>query len=184
MGIRVSASVAWAFALVSAVGCTSMDADPRILTGTLVLDQDFEPEQREAIQAAIDRWSEATAGRFAPTLAFGEVACGEPFAIEAVHDVGCHVGQWYDEEETARVLGAADRGSHWVSVVTWLDGNYFGDNVAHELGHYMLLGHGDGIMAQAREGQGTQITESSIQEFCSIWGCEPDSPPRGRYRRH
>jgi len=180
MGLRVWVSVA--SALVPALGCSSIDTDPRILTGTLLVDRDFGPSQRKAIQAAVDRWSTATAGRFAPSLAVGEVECGQPFAIDAVEGAGCHVGQWFDDDETARVLGAADRGSHWVSVVTWLEGDDFLANVAHELGHYMLIGHGEGIMAQAWQGQGTQITEATLHEFCSIWGCDAGSAPDTRRR--
>jgi hypothetical protein len=102
---------------------------------------------------------------------FGEVKCGQAFAIEAVHAQGCHVGQEVDDTGD-RVLGAADSDGHWVSVVTWLEGEAFRDNVAHELGHYLLVGHGDGIMAQAREHQPPWITAASVSEFCAIWECE------------
>lgn len=183
MGIHASAVVGSALALVAALGCSSIDADPRILTGTLLVDQEFDATQRAAIRAAVERWSDATAGWFAPSLTVGEVACGQPFAIEAVHAEGCHVGQRVDsDDDTVRVLGAVDRGAHWVSVVTWLEGSNFLDNVAHELGHYMLIGHGEGIMAQAREGQGARITEETVREFCAIWSCEPGTPPGARRR--
>jgi hypothetical protein len=156
------------------VACSAgLDADPRILTGTLVVDRSFSAEQRAEVISAVEMWREATDDRFAPKVVLGEVACGQAFAIEAVQSEGCHIGQEIAEEHAAatqRVLGAADRDSHWVSVVTWLDGSDFRNNVAHELGHYLLLGHGEGIMAQARQHQPARVAQSSVGEFCAIWG--------------
>jgi hypothetical protein len=149
--------------------------DPRILTGPLVVDSEFDAAQREAIQAAVVLWSAATNGRFAPELSFGAVQCEQAFAIKAVHSEGCYIGQAVDDDDgegNERVLGAADRASHWMSVVTWLDGSDFRNNVAHELGHYLLIGHGEGIMAQARDQQGTEVAATSVSEFCAIWDCE------------
>ena len=168
---RLAAAVVWAVSF----GCVEPGPDPRLLSGPLVVDHEFDVEQRAEIQAAVELWGEATDGRFAPELVFGEVRCGQAFAIEAVHDEGCYIGHAVDDEleETGdRVLGAADRDAHWVSVVTWLDGSDFRNNVAHELGHYMLIGHGDGIMAQARDQQGTEVAATSLSEFCAIWDCE------------
>ncbi|HKO93516.1 MAG TPA: hypothetical protein VJU61_20320 [Polyangiaceae bacterium] len=167
------------------LGCAAgLDTDPRILTGTLVVDRAFSTEQRAEVLRAVEMWREATEARFAPEVVFGEVACGQPFAIEAVQAEGCHVGQAVAEQNEAaneRVLGAADRDSHWVSVVSWLQGKDFRNNVAHELGHYLLLGHGEGIMAQARRHQPARVAETSVSEFCAIWGaCDarivPDGP--------
>jgi len=156
------------------VACSAgLDADPRILTGTLVVDRSFSAEQRAAVMSAVEMWREATDGRFSPKVVLGEVACGQAFAIEAVQSEGCHIGQEVVEQDAAatqRVLGAADRDSHWVSVVTWLDGSDFRNNVAHELGHYLLLGHGEGIMAQSRWHQPARVARSSVSEFCAIWG--------------
>jgi hypothetical protein len=154
------------------VGCMEANPDPRILTGPLFVDREFDAEQREAIQAAIELWSDATDGRFAPAVSFGDVSCEQAFAIEAVHSEGCSIGHAVGDDGAERVLGAADREAHWVSVVTWLDGNEFRNNVAHELGHYLLIGHGEGIMAQARDQQGTEVAATSISEFCAIWDCE------------
>ena len=163
--------MAWALL----VGCVAeADADPRLLAGTLVVDREFSLEQRADIASAIEMWRTATAGRFAPSVVLGDVECGQAFAIEAVHSEGCSVGQRVQDEHaeaTERVLGAADRESHWVSVVTWLEGRDFRNNVAHELGHYMLIGHGEGIMAQARKHQPPRVAASSISEFCAVWGC-------------
>jgi hypothetical protein len=174
--------VAFAACFVTA-GCMEASPDPRILTGPLFVDSEFDAEQREAIQAAVELWSRATNGRFAPPLSFGAVQCEQAFAIKAVHSEGCYIGQALDDdggEGTGRVLGAADREAHWVSVVTWLDGSEFRNNVAHELGHYLLIGHGDGIMAQARDQQGPEVAASSVSEFCAIWDCElvRDGSPR------
>jgi hypothetical protein len=72
-----------------------------------------------------------------------------------------------------RVLGVADMDGHSVAVVSWLSGAAFRNNVAHELGHYMLIGHGDGIMAQAREHEPARVTPLNVNEFCAIWGCAP-----------
>jgi len=156
------------------LACTAgLDADPRILTGTLLVDRAFSAEQRAEILGAVAMWRAATGDRFAPNVVFGEVACGQAFAIEAVQSEGCQVGQAIvadDAPATRRVLGAADRDSHWVSVVTWLEGNDFRNNVAHELGHYLLLGHGEGIMAQARLHQPPCVAPTSVSEFCAIWG--------------
>ena len=119
-------------------GCIEASPDPRILTGPLLVDRDFDGAQRAAVRAAVQMWSEATEGRFAPEIRFGEVECEQPFAIEAVHSEGCFIGHEVADERsdsTDRVLGAADRSSHWVSVVTWLEGDDFKNNVAHELGH-------------------------------------------------
>lgn len=167
----------WAALAVSivALGCVDANPDPRILTGPLVVDSDFDAEQRDAIQAAIELWVEATDGRFAPQVRFDAVQCEQAFAIEAVHSEGCYIGQEADDEggeSDERVLGAADRAGHWVSVVTWLEGADFRNNVAHELGHYLLIGHGQGIMAQARDQQGAEVAASSVSEFCAIWDCE------------
>jgi len=164
-----------------------LDADPRILTGTLLVDRDFSTEQRAEVLRAVEMWSTATEDRFAPDVVLGEVACEQAFAIKAVPSEGCHVGQAIVEENqpaSERVLGAADRDSHWVSVVTWLEGREFRNNVAHELGHYLLLGHGEGIMAQARRHQPARVAETSVSEFCAIWGaCDAPLPaedePRG-----
>ncbi len=162
-------------ACISSFGCVETSPDPRILTGPLFVDSEFDAEQREAIQAAVELWSDATKGRFAPQVSFGAVRCEQAFAIEAVHSEGCYIGQAVDDdgaEGTERVLGAADREAHWMSVVTWLDGDEFRNNVAHELGHYLLIGHGEGIMAQARDQQGTEVAATSVSEFCAIWDCE------------
>jgi hypothetical protein len=164
------AVVVWAGAL----GCIDAHPDPRILTGPLLVDSEFDGAQREAIAAAVELWSDATNGRFVPQLSFGSVRCEQAFAIKAVHSEGCHIGQAAGDdgaEGTERVLGAADRDSHWVSVVTWLEGDEFRNNVAHELGHYLLIGHGDGIMAQARDQQSTEIAPATVSEFCAIWDC-------------
>lgn len=164
-----------AVACVVSFGCIDASPDPRILTGPLLVDSEFDEGQRASIRAAVEMWTEATDGRFAPEIRFGEVGCAQPFAIEAVHTEGCFIGHEVDDERsdgTDRVLGAADRASHWVSVVTWLEGTAFEHNVAHELGHYMLIGHGEGIMAQARDQQGTEVAATSLSEFCAIWDCE------------
>jgi hypothetical protein len=111
------------------------------------------------------------------------VSCGQPFALAAVDSVGCHVGQTLDEGDSAgpteRVLGVADPTRHSIAVVTWLGGADFAQNVEHELGHYLLLGHGQGIMAQARNHQPAVVSPASISEFCAIWSCGA-----GGARRH
>lgn len=165
-------------AWIAFLGCIQPGPDPRLLSGPLLVDSEFDETQRAEIQAAVQMWSEATAGRFAPQLAFGQVRCGQPFAIKAVHGEGCFIGHAVDDDPDTgdRVLGAADREQHWVSVVTWLEGSHFRNNVAHELGHYLLIGHGDGIMAQARELQAPEITPASVSEFCAIWECERTTP--------
>jgi len=166
----------WGLSLACAGG---LDADPRILTGTLVVDRAFSSEQRAEVLSAVEMWREATEDRFAPSVVLGDVACGQAFAIKAVQSEGCGVGQELvdaNEQASAHVLGAADRDSHWVSVVTWLNGREFRNNVAHELGHYLLLGHGEGIMAQARRHQPARVAETSVSEFCAIWG-SCDVPP-------
>lgn len=157
------------------------DADPRLLWGPLTIDREFSREQRRDILAAVDLWRSATGARFAPEVRIAEVSCGQPFAIEAVHSESCHIGQEVEVEADGgqrrpqRVLGAAHPEQHWVSVVTWLRGADFRNNVAHELGHYLLVGHGDGIMAQAREHAPAVVTPASISEFCAIWSCEADA---------
>lgn len=159
---------------VGAVGCFEANPDPRILTGPLLVDSEFDTTQREAIEAAVELWSDATRGRFAPQIRYGAVHCEQAFAIEAVHSEGCYIGHAVGDdgsEGAERVLGAADRAAHWVSVVTWLEGDEFRNNVAHELGHYLLIGHGDGIMAQARDQQSTEIAATTVSEFCAIWDC-------------
>src|SRR5262245_21797409 len=161
-------------AAVGSFGCAEADPDPRILKGPLLVDSEFDAGQRSAILAAVELWSDATGGRFTPDIRFGEVECEQAFAIEAVHAEGCYIGQEVEDEgvEPAdRVLGAADRRTHWISVVTWLEGSAFRNNVAHELGHYLLIGHGEGIMAQARDQQSTEVAPTSLSEFCAIWDC-------------
>lgn len=153
-------------------------ADPRVLHGTLRIDSAFSEQQQQQVIAAVDMWSEATGGLFQPQLIVGEVFCGQAFAIEAVASRGCRVGQQADGEPAdsgMRVLGAANRLRHTVTVVTWLDGDSFRNNVAHELGHYLMMGHGQGIMAQQRHGQTPVVSHESLQEFCSVWPCEADS---------
>jgi len=160
----------WGLSFACAAG---LDADPRILTGTLVVDRALSTEQRSEVLRAVEMWRAATEDRFAPDVVFGDVACGEAFAIKAVESEGCGVGQELveaNEPTHEHVLGAADRDSHWVSVVTWLEGSDFRNNVAHELGHYLLLGHGEGIMAQARRHQPARVAKTSVSEFCAIWG--------------
>lgn len=155
------------------------DADPRLLWGPLTVDSEFSREQRAEILAAVDLWRQATGSRFAPAVHFGEVRCGQPFAIEAVHSESCHIGQQVadgdGQRQPQRVLGAAHPQDHWISVVTWLKGEAFRNNVAHELGHYLLVGHGDGIMAQARENEPPVVAGDSISEFCAIWRCDVDA---------
>ena len=161
------------------LGCGSgIEADVRILEGTLWVDREFSHEQQGQIAAAVDMWREATGGAFSPAIAVGEVRCGQAFAIKAIHSSGCQVGQVVAQASgpgrgELRVLGAADAEGHWVTVVSWLSGADFRNNVAHELGHYMLIGHGDGIMAQAREHEPPRVTALSLSEFCAIWGCSP-----------
>lgn len=155
------------------LGCLEAEPDPRILTGALLVDSEFDAEQRAAIQAAVELWSEATQGRFAPDLQLSPVQCGDAFAIDAVHTSGCFVGQEVETEDGSigYVRGATDPESHAVSVAAWLEGSGFRDTVAHELGHYLLLGHGDGIMAQPGERRSAQVAEASLREFCAVWDC-------------
>jgi hypothetical protein len=182
---RVRSRLALMVGCIVSSGCADTAPDPRILTGPLVVDSEFDDDQRADILAAVELWREATHGRFAPQIQFGVVACGQAFAIEAVHSEGCFIGHEVDDDGPGhdRVLGAADLESHWVSVVTWLQGSAFRDNVAHELGHYLLIGHGDGIMAQARDQQGSDVAPASISEFCAIWDCALDRQPSSRATR-
>ena len=166
-----------ACAVVLLLGCGSpADTDPRVLTGTLTIDARFSVDQRQSVLDAIDVWRDATGERFDPSVRIGEVSCGQPFALAAVSSEGCHVGQTLDEGDSTgpieKVLGAADPERHSISVVTWLQGPDFGHNVEHELGHYLLLGHGQGIMAQSRDHQPAVVAAASISEFCAIWTCD------------
>jgi hypothetical protein len=158
---------------VISLGCLEAGPNPRILTGPLLVDSELDAEQRDAVRVAVELWSDATQGRFAPALRFGPVQCGESFAIKAVHTPGCFVGQEVESAEgrTGHVLGATDPEAHSVSVAAWLDGSGFRDTVAHELGHYVLLGHGEGIMSQRREQRSPEVAAASISEFCAIWRC-------------
>jgi hypothetical protein len=70
----------WGLSLACAAG---LDADPRILTGTLVLDREFSVEQRAEVLRAVEMWSAATEARFAPSVVLGEVTCEQAFAIKA-----------------------------------------------------------------------------------------------------
>ena len=164
---------ATAVACLLSLGCLEQGPDPRILTEPLLVDAEFDAPQRDAVQAALALWSDATRGRFAPRVRFGPVECEESFAIEAVHGSGCFVGQTVESADGSlgQVLGATDPELHAISVATWLAGSGFRDTVAHELGHYLLLGHGEGIMARSRGLRSSQITEATISEFCAVWGC-------------
>ena len=172
--MRACRSLVCAVGLLLACGSPA-DTDPRVLTGTLTLDTAFSVDQRQSILDAIDVWRDATGGRFDPSVSFADVSCGQPFALAAVASEGCHVGQTVDEGDSAgpteRVLGVADPARHSIAVVTWLRDDDFGHNVEHELGHYLLLGHGQGIMAQARNHQPAVVAPASISEFCAIWSC-------------
>lgn len=164
----------WALlACTISLGCAEVGPDPRILTGPLLVDIEFDSEQQAAVQAAVELWSDATGGRFAPELQLAPVACGTSFAIEAVHARGCSIGQKVelDEGRTGHVRGATDPESHAVSVAAWLAGSGFRDTVAHELGHYLLLGHGDGVMAEVNDRRSGGISDASKQEFCALWSC-------------
>jgi hypothetical protein len=162
-----------AVACALALGCSEAGPDPRILSGPLRVDSEFDAEQREAVLAAVELWTHATHGRFAPELEFGPVECKDSFAIEAVHAPGCVVGQKVESADgrDGRVLGGTDPELHSIAVATWLDGSGFRDTVAHELGHYVLLGHGPGIMAQRRDRESSEVAAASVSEFCAIWGC-------------
>jgi hypothetical protein len=153
--------------------CSGEEPDPRVLTEPLLVDAELDDEQREAVQAAVDLWSAATEGRFAPELRFGPVECNDSFAIEAVHTQGCSIGLRVQtgEGRIGQVLGSTDPDEHSVAVAAWLDGSGFRDTVAHELGHYLRLGHGDGIMAQPRDRLSSEVSEGSLSEFCATWGC-------------
>ena len=156
-----------------ATGCIEVGPDPRLLRGPLVIDIEFDGEQQAAVQAAVELWREATGGRFAPELRFAPVECGTSFAIEAVQDRGCFIGEKVELEEgrTGHVRGATDPDTHSVSVAAWLAGSGFRDTVAHELGHYLLLGHGDGIMAELADRRSESVSEASRSEFCVVWSC-------------
>jgi hypothetical protein len=173
MSSRWPQRLACLIALGALPGCIERDPDPRILTGPLLVDIEFDSEQHAAVQAAVDLWSEATGGRFAPALQLAPVECGASFAIEAVHTQGCSIGQEIDLDEgrTGHVRGATDPEAHSVSVAAWLAGSGFRDTVAHELGHYLLLGHADGIMAQLADRRSEAISPTSVAEFCDVWGC-------------
>jgi hypothetical protein len=143
------------------------------LTGVLLVDFEFDAEQRDGVQTAVALWSDATQGRFAPQVRFESVQCGDSFAIEAVHEPGCSIGQHVDSPEgrDGQVLGATDPELHTVSIAAWLSDSSFRETVAHELGHYLLLGHGEGIMAQRPQRLHAEVAASSIREFCTIWPC-------------
>jgi hypothetical protein len=155
------------------VGCLGEGPDPRVLTEPLVIDAELDADQRAAVQAAVDLWSDATQGRFAPELRFGPVECGESFAIEAVPTQGCSIGRRIRTADghIGQVLGATEPEQHSVAVAAWLDGNAFRDTVAHELGHYLMLGHADGIMAQPARRLSSDVSAASVREFCATWGC-------------
>jgi len=138
-----------------------------------MVDAELDAEQRSAVQAAVELWSGATQGRFAPEVRFGPVECGDAFAIEAVPTQGCSVGLRVRTADGSigQVLAVTDPEHHTMSVAAWLNGEGFRDAVAHELGHYLLLGHGDGIMAQPRYRTSSEVSEASVSEFCSTWGC-------------
>lgn len=160
--------------------CTGVPdaADPRVLSGRLSIDSAFSDSQKQQVVAAVEMWTRATGGLFQPQLVVEEVQCGQAFAIEAVAEQGCRVGHAaVDEPEDSglRVLGEANRRQHTVTVVSWLQGDSFRYNVAHELGHYLLMGHGEGIMAQQRHGQTPVVTNDSLREFCSVWACSSNS---------
>ena len=158
--------------LVVVMGCSAAP-DPRILTEPLLVDAELDADQRQAVQAAVDLWSNATDGRFAPELRFGSVECEDAFAIEAVPEQGCSIGLRVRTADgrMGQVLGATVPDEHSVAVAAWLDGDAFRDVVAHELGHYLLLGHGDGIMAQPRDRLSSEVSARSVDEFCDTWGC-------------
>jgi hypothetical protein len=143
------------------------------LTEQLLVDVEFDADQHQAVQDAVDLWTEATGGRFAPELVFGTVECGDAFAIKAVQTPDCFVGQKVetDDGRIGRVRAATNPDEHSVAVAAWLAGSGFRDTVAHELGHYLLLGHGPGIMAQRRSQGTSEVAAASISEFCDIWGC-------------
>ena len=164
----------WApLACVISLGCMEVGPDTRILTGPLLIDIEFDTEQQAAVRAAVQLWSDATGGRFAPELSFAPVECGTSFAIEAVHSDGCFIGLEVelDEGRTGHVRGATDPESHSISVAAWLAGSGFRDTVAHELGHYLLLGHGDGIMEELANRRSESIAAASLKEFCAVWSC-------------
>lgn len=163
---RVCACLMW-------LGCVEVGPDPRILTEPLVVDSEFDDEQRAAVEAAVEIWRDATGGRFAPELRFAPVECGAPFAIEAVFTSGCSVGQKVelDDGRTGHVRGATDPEAHSMSVAAWLAGSGFRNTVAHELGHYLLLGHGDGIMTEQADRRSDGVSEATRSEFCAVWSC-------------
>src|SRR5688572_22008743 len=103
------------------LGCVEVGPDPRILSGPLLVDIEFDTEQQAAVRAAVELWSDATGGRFAPELRFAAVECGTSFAIEAVHTEGCFVGRKVelDDGRTGHVRGATDPEAHSVSVAAW-----------------------------------------------------------------
>ena len=160
-------------ALGCVLGCVEVGPDPRILTGPLLVDIELDAEQQAAVRDAVERWREATGDRFAPDLQLAPVECGAAFAIEAVHTSGCFIGQEVELEEghTGHVRGATDPELHSVSVAAWLAGSGFRDTVVHELGHYLLLGHADGVMAALPEHRSETISQASIREFCAVWSC-------------
>ncbi len=171
--MRWHAAIAFAAVIATACGAAGPVADERLVAGTLTVDREFSPHQRVQVEKAVELWSEATGGRFRPRLTFGEVECGDPYAIEAVADEGCRVGQRFESPEgRLHVLGATDLYRHTIAVVSWLEGSSFRNNVAHEIGHYLLMRHGDGIMAQSFRGQPPVVTRDTLAEFCATWGCE------------
>lgn len=157
----------------AASGCVEVSPDPRLLTGPLLVDVEFDDAQQAAVQEAVELWRDATGGRFAPELQVGPVECGAAFAIEAVFTSGCSVGQKVelDDGRKGHVRGATDPEAHSMSVAAWLAGSGFRNTVAHELGHYLLLGHGDGIMTEHADRRSDGVSEASRGEFCAVWGC-------------
>ena len=166
--------LAGALALVASA-CGQTAPDPSVLQETITIDQELSAEQQQDVREAVKLWARASGSAFNPETSVGQVECGQPFAIKAIAEEGCGVGHALPEDEHMRVLGLANAEAHTITVVAWLEGTRFRYNVAHELGHYLYVGHGEGLMAQERWGQEPVLTEQTVEELCSVLPCGPNA---------
>lgn len=133
----------------------------------ITLDDSMSDRQLEMAVEGIQMWVDSTEGYFDPPVSIGPVSCHQPHSIHLA-DVGeCEMGE---QPDGFFQVGYGDYETPYITVADGQVESRFAHTIAHEIGHYLGLPHGDGIMTLGWDVK-TEVTEKNVSDMCEVWLC-------------